>query len=583
MIATYYLLRDETPEKLASDDIRQRDQILERLRSVPDDALTRLQYFQPQIGCFNRCAFCSQHAANVVWEFPNSSLRALIWALRTIAAERGLAIASERTHKKKVLFPYIDNDIGSYSELLDYVRLCSAELGCGVRITTVGFSRSNVRLQEMHSALATLPYESLAGVRFSFTPWTWSYTAAAESRRPGARREYLLDFANALRTYSPRFTAVAPVRERTCVELRFAPLVDNAEVVEDFVDGRHRIRCGPHLLVSADPVSEVPSTARITGLDDRCAPDGTPTAASPIFDLPPTDYCHAVLPPMTDMSNDEVLRTGVRRRLFRLENIDGPYYAVNPGFDENGFYGLNLYPASSTRKSGYNDMQRVFLAALLTVKKAAGIARRAEWAAATAADVDAVILEIRAQADAWSVRDPRKSEHIRTSVLPLVEDYWWALRAAGLPPSYFFSRDFTVDTGQIVNQGRANNLFRGLVSIPDEPVTPWEERGNLVSNSKGDIWRICPIPSASEPIVTAGAVAPGRLIGKNLAAGAAGIAVECLIPERISNVAKTGTRLARYTVEGVPVDRVPLRVAEDRGLFPGALERRNASTKPAPT
>jgi hypothetical protein len=40
-----------------------------------------------------------------------------------------------------------------------------------------------------------------------------------------------------------------------------------------------------------------------------------------------------------------------------------------------------------------------------------------------------------------------------------------------------FSRDFTIDTGQIVNQGRARGLFRGLVSLDDEPMTPREERG----------------------------------------------------------------------------------------------------------
>jgi hypothetical protein len=189
--------------------------------------------------------------------------------------------------------------------------------------------------------------------------------------------------------------------------------------------------------------------------------------------------------------------------------------------------------------------------------------------------VDAVFSEIRAQADAWSVSDPRKCEHIRGSVLPLVEDYWWALREAGLPPSYFFSRHFTVDTGQVVNQGRANNLFRGLVSVPDEPVTPWEERGNLISNSKGEIWRICPIPRASEPVVTNGTVPRGRLAGKNLVAGATGIAVECIFAERTSNFDKDGNRLGRYTIEGVPVDRVPLRSAEDRGLFPGAVPQGN--------
>ncbi|MFC4128092.1 hypothetical protein [Nocardia rhizosphaerae] len=579
MTATEYLLQDETPEDVSDDEIRQRNRILEFLRSVPDDAFTRLQYFQPQIGCFNRCAFCSQHAANVVWQLPRSSLRALIWAMRTTASERGIAIASERTHKPRVLFPYIDNDIGSYSELLDYVRLCSAELGCGVRITTVGFARSNPQLQQMHSALAELPVDALAGVRLSFTPWTWSYTAAAESRRPGARQEYLLDFANVLRTYTPRFTAAESVRERTCVELRFAPLVGRAEVIDEFVDGHHRIRCGPHLLVAVNPAPEAPSMTRITGLDSRCAPDGEPMAAGPVFDLPATEYWHAVVAPMTDVSNDDIERIGTRRRLCLLENVDGAYYAVDPGFDEDGFSGLNIYPESLTRKAGYNDMQRVFLTALLAVKKSAGIGRRAEWPDATAADVDAVLSEIRARADAWSARDPRKCEHIRTSVLPLVEDYWWALSTAGLPPSYFFSRNFTVDTGQIVNQGRANNLFRGLVSVPDEPVTPWEVRGNLVSNSKGDIWRICPVSTAPEPVVTAGVPATERLAGKNLVGGAAGIAVECLVPERISNIAKTGGRLARYTVEQVPVERVSLRAAEDRGLFPGSLT--SAQSEPA--
>jgi hypothetical protein len=49
-----------------------------------------------------------------------------------------------------------------------------------------------------------------------------------------------------------------------------------------------------------------------------------------------------------------------------------------------------------------------------------------------------------------------------------------------------------IDTGQIVNQGRAEHLFRGLTGTSGEPMTPREERGfGLVSLSTALHSRSC--------------------------------------------------------------------------------------------
>ena len=56
----------------------------------------------------------------------------------------------------------------------------------------------------------------------------------------------------------------------------------------------------------------------------------------------------------------------------------------------------------------------------------------------------------------------------------------------------FFDKNFTIDTGIICNLGRAINLFKGLTSFINEPLTPIHERnyGRYCSTMKQEnsVW-----------------------------------------------------------------------------------------------
>ncbi|MFI8461581.1 hypothetical protein [Kitasatospora sp. NPDC085464] len=73
----------------------------------------------------------------------------------------------------------------------------------------------------------------------------------------------------------------------------------------------------------------------------------------------------------------------------------------------------------------------------------------------TPADIDGVLTALRQQAMALDTVDRPAAAHLHEQFLPQVSIYARALLRAGYPASVFFSRDFTNDTGQIVNQGRA--------------------------------------------------------------------------------------------------------------------------------
>ena len=43
--------------------------LLAQLRQIPKEAFAQMRIFQPQVGCFNRCGFCSQGAGTDIWQF----------------------------------------------------------------------------------------------------------------------------------------------------------------------------------------------------------------------------------------------------------------------------------------------------------------------------------------------------------------------------------------------------------------------------------------------------------------------------------------------------------------------------------
>jgi hypothetical protein len=257
--------------------------------------------------------------------------------------------------------------------------------------------------------------------------------------------------------------------------------------------------------------------------------------------------------------------------VFRFANADGDYYAADPDFHPDGrFTALHLYPRTAARRrSGYTDATRWFLNALLGHKADRGLARRDPFPDAADADVAAVLTALTGTADELAAGiDTTAADHLRGVVIPLVTTYADALAQAGYPPATLFSRDFTVDTGQIVNQGRAMGLFRGLVSCDGEPMTPREERGfgqASLSTVRGPIWRIAPAPFApTERLPTA---VTG---GKNTATAEPSLVVEELDPCHLRPVMRgTCTRLRRYTITGIDLERRTLDQGRREHAFPG--------------
>ncbi|MEU9457107.1 hypothetical protein [Streptomyces sp. NPDC048277] len=512
--------------------------LLDQLRTLPDDAFTRLQYAAPQVGCFNGCAMCSQGAGRDTWGLTRQGLTGLLTAVGQVAAERGLAVASGRIHRPRVVFPYLDNDIGSYPHLDLYARLARDVLGVKLRISTVGYSSRSPQLTAMHERLVAELGDCFDGIRFSITPYTAGFAG-----RFGTRREaYVADLADALRTYRPLLDALGHGAATAACELRFAPLVGVGELTDTVIDGHHVLAVGPHLLISLDPSDgELPETV-IERLDDR---------TQPVYSLPGVRYLHITADQAqptretVQAALDGTLHVPHRARsvrLHRFTNADGPYYAADCDFHSDGtFTALHLYPATGVRpNSGYTDATRPLLNALLVHKRRHGLARRGEYPAATDRDVTAVLNALADRAQELEPVDAAAAAHLREQIHPQAAFYADALRQAGYPPSLFFSRAFTIDTGQIVNQGRAEKLFRGLTATNGEPMTPREERGF----GQASLSTVTPLP-----LTPAGRLPVAVTGKKNPTTAAPSLLVEEMDPCHLSPVMRaTGCRLRRHTL-----------------------------------
>ena len=87
-----------------------------------------------------------------------------------------------------------------------------------------------------------------------------------------------------------------------------------------------------------------------------------------------------------------------------------------------------------------------------------------------------------------------KYNYINDHVLPLVTIYVDSLKESGYSSDCFFDSKFTIDTGTICNLGRAINLFKGITSYINEPLTPTHERnyGRYCSTMKQEnyVWKL---------------------------------------------------------------------------------------------
>lgn len=504
---------------VSAQDRSQREELVRQLRALPADALPNVRHFQTQVGCLNRCGFCSQHAGTTIWNMPRQALANLIAALKTVTLEHAMAsgqvgpdplnadgvfadgfimpraglLGASRRDRPGVLYCYLDNDPAAYPYLDHMIQWLWQDLGVRVRIATVGYSRRNAMLDEMHRRIADTLADCLAGLRLSFSPYTYGWTAGAEAAGVASRDEFEHDTAAMLGTYRSLFLSDRKGRKGASVELRFRPLVKVQHVDVDIVAGRVVIRSGSYLVIQLEPDAQT-GFAHIT--DPRSHRSTLDTAGTPcvvfrgpanVLEMQVADIVQA-LALGRDWSSDNV--HSYEGLLHRLQNEDGPYFSVDAERTEVGDYSKFFYPKTQARpNAGMIDSERYHLNALLRAKRHG---RDQTWD-----DVERVVTEVQTEATRLCDFDPAAARYIESEVVSLIRSYIRVLRLADYPSASYFDKEVSVDTGHICNLGRAYAEYRGIASRPDLPLTPRHERafgleGELAE--EGSVWRIAITP-----------------------------------------------------------------------------------------
>ena len=150
-----FLLTDET--SISEKDMCERKKLYEEFCDMPEDFFAKMRHFQPQVGCLNCCRICSKFANANVEFWDESRIRNVISALKLASikyrSEKPYIVYDRNEHRNGVIFSYLDNDVGNYFYLDKFIKLAYNELGVVTRISTVGFSRHNTALTEMHKRI----------------------------------------------------------------------------------------------------------------------------------------------------------------------------------------------------------------------------------------------------------------------------------------------------------------------------------------------------------------------------------------------------------------------------------------------
>ncbi|MCH5172496.1 MAG: hypothetical protein J1F31_06695 [Erysipelotrichales bacterium] len=492
-----YLLNDET-YGIDETSYMERKELITALEDLPDDFFIKLRHLQPQMGCLNMCACCSQSSKGETVCWTLDRIRNVVAALKFVSKSRVLhndtfLISTEsNVHRAGVIFPYLDNDVGYYSLLGEFIKIVYENLGVKTRISTVGFSRYNNILNNMHKCINEPERIGfLGGVRVSLT----SYPIGWADKTNFSREEYIQDLSNFFKIYRPYFDMYKSGRRKMCVELRYKPLIINGMVQIKEIKKHMVILIKDKIYISINEGVSLNEAKIMDAFDNTIKL----TEHSEIF------YYVDIKKSNIQMKNIDLLieklKNGCYKNykkviIYKLCNSEGEYFAVNPQIESTGNYGMNIYPKTPKRHfSGYLITERFFLNALLQYKLNKGLKpldlfKNAKWE-----DVNNVIRLCKNIAEQYQVENENyKSEYITHEILPIIEGYSKALEAAQYPAEVFFDPDFTIDTGVICNLGRALNEFHGITEIKNAPLTPTHERNygkfNSSMTKEGCVWRI---------------------------------------------------------------------------------------------
>ena len=468
-----FLLSDE--KNISSKDLEIRKKLYDEFMQLPTTFVSKMRHLQPQVGCFNNCGFCSKFSVCKSEYWNLSSLRNIISALKYTSknyTNDDLLLAWDRQeHRVGVVFPYLNNDIAAYPYLEEYLDLCYKELGVRTRISTVGFSRFNKRLNEVHKNICAKEMYALAGVRLSISQYgrVWE-----DNGNNNSLDDYAKDLANFLSIYRPYYDKFGSGSRKMCVELRYNPLVVNSEVLDFSYNSKKVIACGNYLFVSVDDNVEL-EEAYITNPYKHSLELSVEGVKFIEYNLDFNVSCESQL---IDYLDKGELKEEREVEVYLFKNRDGKYYSINPKLTLEGNYSMCIYPITQIRKrSGYIITERFLLNALYNFKKMKGYSLKDNLSNTTYDDVLEVIGYLKEYAKYYEeIKKIEKSEYINKNIIPVLGVYIKALKLANYPADVFFDKNFTIDTGIICNLGRALSYFKGLTNYVNEPLTPIHER-----------------------------------------------------------------------------------------------------------
>jgi len=422
--------------------------------------------------------------------------------------KRGLASYGQRLKRKGVIYPYVDNNITSYLFIDRYVRFAMEDLGLKTRISTVGHSRFDKKLCMANENVDKLYKKYVDALRFSFTPYAYGWFS--EGSTITSRKEFILDLSNTLKTYKSTVDYLLENGADTAIEFRFRPLVTTGNKFDEAtILNRQVFHIGPYLLIDArgdghlikssinggirhSPLVEGHPRKYIMLVSDKISDGGLwrDVAKDVITADKPLDY-----------SNQDFLVRKVD--MYALDNEDGVYYSIDPGIRNKGVFEKCLYPKTERRpNSGYIDMERYFMNAILKYKNLKGLDRLSQFKEANFGDVRNVIDYLKNQSIFLEKFDAKVANYIKDDILPLVEGYVHALRLAGYSAPYFFDSRFTINAGNVRNLGRGHREYRYLTSRPEMAVT-FENEARYGKTSffagEGKKWRIAPFYIRNNP------------------------------------------------------------------------------------
>ncbi|MBR2682447.1 MAG: hypothetical protein IKE22_04175 [Atopobiaceae bacterium] len=297
---------------LDSEDAVDKEELRKRMKlaklfadMIPREAFENLSVLQPSVGCHNRCSFCSQESGGTVHYLDKRSVKLLIASINAAARLSGVDhLGCSKAYKPRVIFPYLDNDIGSYPHLDEYM-VALGDIGLKARLSTVGWPRDNIQLSQMHGRIIGSLANTLDSVRFSLNPFPI-----------GKRRNhtnFMEDFVYSARTYLSLFDSSSQVR--ALIDICIPPDLHVGEVAVRRRDGVSMISSGEYALYvnSEDPESATEATLVIGG---RSAIEGT---------------------------------------FVQLSNDDGIYYGFIPSHASSNGNGVFFYPGTPLRVGGVLD------------------------------------------------------------------------------------------------------------------------------------------------------------------------------------------------------------------------------------